>query len=85
MKAQAEAPPSVVHTVETQPEASALPRLWSARAVAAHWNISRVQVYRAHHAGRLPGYQVLGTLRFRESDLLRLLCEEGVPLGEAQP
>jgi hypothetical protein len=61
-----------------------VPRLWSAKAIASRWNLSRMQVYRAHKAGRLTGYSVLGTLRFLEDDVLRLLEKEGVPVGETK-
>ncbi len=74
---------AAMRVVEERTEATAVPRLWSVKAIAQRWNISRMQVYRAHYRGRLPGYRVLGTLRFMESDLLRLLREEGVPAGGA--
>lgn len=73
---------AVARIIEESKDEPRVPRLYSARGIAARCELSRMQVYRAHHAGRLPGYRLLGTLRFLESDLLRLLREEGVPLRE---
>ncbi len=73
---------AVARIIEETPDEPRVPRLYSARGIAGRWEVSRMQVYRAHHAGRLPGYRVLGTLRFLEEDVLALLREEGVPLGE---
>jgi len=68
------------YVIEERTEATKVPRLWSVKAIAARWCLSRMQVYRAHRAGRLHGYRVLGTLRFLESDVLALLLQEGVPV-----
>ncbi|MBI4240258.1 MAG: hypothetical protein HY613_00960 [Candidatus Rokubacteria bacterium] len=75
----------VGRVIEEIADATMVPRLWSAKAIAARWNLNRMQVYRAHRGGRLPGYRVLGTLRFLERDVLALLREEGVPVGREIP
>jgi len=72
----------VGRVIEEQADATLVPRLWSVKAIAARWCLSRMQVYRAHRAGRLPGYRVLGTLRFLEDDVLGLLAKDGVPLRD---
>lgn len=61
---------------ESSPEPTRLPRLWSVRSLAERWQISRRQIYRFHEDGKLPGVRVMGVLRFREEDLMRLLEEE---------
>ena len=68
-------------TVTTSPPVQ-LPRFWSVRVISSRWNISRQQIYRAHKAGQLRGFRILGTLRFLEEDLLDLLRREGVPLTD---
>ena len=72
----------VGRVIEERTEPTRVPRLWSARAISSRWELSRMQVYRAHRNRRLPGYRVLGTLRFLEEDVIALLREEGVPVGE---
>lgn len=70
----------VARLIHEATDQTRVPRLWSAKAIASHWNMSRMHVYRAHRVGRLKGYRVLGTLRFLEDDVLGLLRAEGLPV-----
>ena len=72
----------VARLIEERPEPMRVPRLWSTRALSEHWGVHRLTIYRAFQAGRLPGYRVLGCLRFLESDVLSLLHQAGVPVED---
>ena len=87
MKSPAPAPTvdlPVAHLVHEPADATRVPRLWSVRSIASRWNVSRMQIYRAHRNGRLRGYRVLGTLRFLEEDVLALLRHEGLPVSGSE-
>ena len=73
-----------VRIVEERPALPLVPRMYGARSLSQRLNISRSLIYRAHATGRLPGFRLLGTLRFLETDILELLRAEGVPLGEGE-
>ena len=75
----------VARLVQESAAPTRVPRLWSVKAIGSRWNVSRMQVYRAHRNGRLRGYWVLGTLRFLEEDVLALLRDEGVPVAGGAP
>jgi hypothetical protein len=75
----------VARLVEERPDPPRLDRWYSAKSAAARWDMHPLTIRRAHYAGRLPGYRILGCLRFREQDLLELLRQEGVPVEEEKP
>jgi hypothetical protein len=69
--------------VQNEVPETCLPTLWSARAAAARWHLSRQYLYKLHTSGRLRAFRFpssspngRGALRFAEEDLLALLKEE---------
>lgn len=69
----ASGPETDIRIVHERPEATKVPRLWSVRSLAARFDISRRQLYRAVQSGRLPCIRILGCVRVLEEDVLRLL------------
>lgn len=71
-----------VRVVEEVAELSRLPRLWSAKALAAHLCVSRALLFKLFKNGKLKGYRIASCdykdrqpLRFNEADVMRLIRE----------
>jgi hypothetical protein len=65
-----------IRVVEARPVPTKVPSLWSARSLAERWHVSRALLYKLHRQGRLTGVRLLGVLRFREEDVLKLMDKE---------
>ena len=51
----------VARLIEERSEPTRVPRLWSARALAARWGMSRAQVYKLMNTGKLPAFTIFKT------------------------
>jgi len=75
-----------VRVIEQMPLDTCVPRLWSARALASRWGVSRQLFFKLHRLGRLRGFRIQssspngkGALRFAEEDVVALLNDGRTP------